>query len=315
MMSRGALLPASRFPLPLPSPRPLRCLVVAAGLGLSLLTLGACSTQPAARVNGEVITRAEHGRDLESFMDFLSASQGIDWSRDPRAQAALPRLSGDVLENQITTRLARQQAKADGIIVSERAIDERIAQLIAQLGGREAFLDWLATRGFNAIAFRQLISDTLVRERLIERHVPAPPTEIEVRRVRHVLVDSAEKASAVRARLASGESWEKVAAELSLDPSTKARGGDLGDVQRGQTVAAFDQAAFALAPNELSGVVQTQFGYHVLMATDARRQPATPQQIREEQQAGLDRYLAELRGRSTIETALPAAAGGPRATP
>ncbi len=261
-----------------------RCFALAA-LGLVLLLAG-CGTDAAARVNGEVITRAEYSHSLHGAMQLLSITDGVDWSSDPRAQAALPRLSGLVLDNLITTRLLRQQAKADGIVVGAGEIDTRIAQMIEQAGGREAFLDRLAAFGLTSLALREQVNDTLLRERLIERHVPAP-TEIEARRVRHVMLDTPEQAAAARARLAAGERWETVAAEASLDPGTKGSGGDLGYLQHGQTLPAFDEAAFALAPNELSGVVATQFGYHILMVTEVLRQPVAPEQVPALQQEGL----------------------------
>jgi parvulin-like peptidyl-prolyl isomerase len=282
-------------------------------IGLGLLALAACGTAPAAQVNGEVITQAEYSRDLHGILDYLTISEGVDWEVDPRAQAVLPELRGSVLEGMIATRLLRQQAEAEGIVISEQAIDERIAQLIEARGGRAAFVAWLETLGLDGMELRRYVADMLLRDQMIERHAPAPATEIEARRVRHVLVGTREEAEAARARLAAGESWETVAAEVSLDPGTKGAGGELGYVLPGQTVPGFDQAVFAAPPNELSGVVQTQYGYHIVQVTEVRRQPASPAQMREEQEVALDRYLNEVRQRSAVTTHLAeASAGGSR---
>ena len=65
------------------------------------------------------------------------------------------------------------------------------------------------------------------------------------------------------ARLNQGEKFSKIAGEVSLCPSRK-RGGDLGTFVRGRMVKEFEQAAFGLQKGQVSPVVKTQFGYHVI---------------------------------------------------
>jgi parvulin-like peptidyl-prolyl isomerase len=66
-------------------------------------------------------------------------------------------------------------------------------------------------------------------------------------------------------------------------------------------VPEFDQAAFSLPVNQLSQVVKTQYGHHVLMVTEIRAQPPTPAQLQEQRQRGFDSYLQTVRQRATIE--------------
>jgi parvulin-like peptidyl-prolyl isomerase len=74
-----------------------------------------------------------------------------------------------------------------------------------------------------------------------------------------------EKAESLLAKIKAGGDFAKLAEEVSDDPGSKTKGGDLGWVPRGQTVKGFETAAFALStPNELSGVVQTEYGYHII---------------------------------------------------
>jgi parvulin-like peptidyl-prolyl isomerase len=75
---------------------------------------------------------------------------------------------------------------------------------------------------------------------------------------------------ALRVRLVGGESFELLAAQYSQDPGTARAGGDLGYFQRGDMVAPFEEATLALAPGELSGVVETPMGLH-LIRLDERR--------------------------------------------
>jgi peptidyl-prolyl cis-trans isomerase C/peptidyl-prolyl cis-trans isomerase SurA len=65
-------------------------------------------------------------------------------------------------------------------------------------------------------------------------------------------------------KLKKGADFGKLAAEYSEDRSNKDKGGDLGAFPRGRMVPPFDSAAFALKPGEVSGIVETQFGFHVI---------------------------------------------------
>ena len=79
----------------------------------------------------------------------------------------------------------------------------------------------------------------------------------------HILVKSESEAKVVLERLKKGEKFGRVARAVSRCPSAK-RGGDLGTFTRGKMVKEFENAAFALGKGEVSGVVKTQFGYHVI---------------------------------------------------
>lgn len=79
----------------------------------------------------------------------------------------------------------------------------------------------------------------------------------------HILVRSDKEAIAVLERLKKGEKFGNVARAVSRCPSSK-RGGDLGTFTRGKMVKEFENAAFALEKGEISGVVKTKFGCHVI---------------------------------------------------
>ncbi|HSQ08249.1 MAG TPA: peptidyl-prolyl cis-trans isomerase, partial [Chromatiaceae bacterium] len=102
----------------------------------------------------------------------------------------------------------------------------------------------------------------------------------ERRRARHILLsvpsgaDAAAEAQAktgieaARERIAKGEDFAAVAKEISQDPGTKTRGGDLGAFGRGVMDPAFEQAAFALDPGQVSEPVRSRFGYHLIETTE-----------------------------------------------
>ena len=93
-------------------------------------------------------------------------------------------------------------------------------------------------------------------------------------RVRHILLRAAtpaakeqrrKEAEAILKRLAQGERFEDLAKALSEDPGSASEGGDLGWLTKGKTVPAFEKAAFSLKkPGELSGIVPTKFGLHII---------------------------------------------------
>jgi peptidyl-prolyl cis-trans isomerase C len=79
----------------------------------------------------------------------------------------------------------------------------------------------------------------------------------------HILVKTEKEAQTVSERLKKGEKFANIASEVSLCPSRK-RGGDLGTFSRGRMVKEFEQAAFSLQKGEISSVVKTKFGYHII---------------------------------------------------
>jgi len=91
-------------------------------------------------------------------------------------------------------------------------------------------------------------------------------TEPEKVQVRHILTDAREKAEQVRARLVDGADFAKLAGEVSIHPSAR-QGGVLPPFSRGTYQAPFEQAAFALKVGELSPVVETELGFHVIEKT------------------------------------------------
>jgi peptidyl-prolyl cis-trans isomerase C len=79
----------------------------------------------------------------------------------------------------------------------------------------------------------------------------------------HILVKTEQEAKAVLDRLNKGEKFANIAQEVSLCPSKK-RGGDLGMFSRGKMVKEFETASFALQKGQISSIVKTKYGYHII---------------------------------------------------
>ena len=120
----------------------------------------------------------------------------------------------------------------------------------------------------------RLLAGEYYKQTLAER-TKATDAEIESYFAAHPEVDPKQtkaKAEEVLAKLRAGGDFAALAKEVSADPSNKDKGGDLGWFGRGMMVKPFEEAAFALKPGELSGVVETQFGYHIIKLDERRMQ-------------------------------------------
>jgi peptidyl-prolyl cis-trans isomerase C len=83
---------------------------------------------------------------------------------------------------------------------------------------------------------------------------------------KHILVENKHEAEDILKKLEEGESFSEMAQKFSKCPSGKT-GGDLGEFSKGRMVPSFEEAAFSLDVDQVSGPVQTQFGYHLIKRT------------------------------------------------
>ena len=132
--------------------------------------------------------------------------------------------------------------------------------------------------------------------------------------------DEAKKSAArkkideIRAKLKAGQDFESLARTYSEDPSGP-KGGDLGYIRTGQVLKPFEDALFALKPGEISNVVETSLGYHIIKASDRKPETTIPfekvkDQLRtalkqEKGQQEANAYIAKVREKAKVEIFLP----------
>ena len=107
----------------------------------------------------------------------------------------------------------------------------------------------------------------------LDARTKATDAEVEAYFAAHPELDPKQtraKAEELLARLRAGGDFNALAKQFSVDTSNKDQGGDLGWFGRGMMVKPFEDAAFALKPGELSGIVETQFGYHIIKLDERR---------------------------------------------
>jgi peptidyl-prolyl cis-trans isomerase C len=248
----------------------------------------------AVTVNGEVITEAEVDARIQPHLARAAMRM------DPNSIAMYAKsIRGQALEGMIIERLLDDQVKKAGINITDADIDNKINELLAKQGiTTEGFRQLLKMQGLSVEQFREQMRKGLGFEKLMDKlfgeadindaevfayyqeHKEDFNTPEEVR-ASHILIKVApsatpeekaaarEKAESVLKKLREGGDFATLAAEYSDGP-TKVKGGDLGFFKRGQMVKEFEDAAFGMQPGQISDVVETQFGYHIIKVTDRK---------------------------------------------
>jgi peptidyl-prolyl cis-trans isomerase C len=247
-----------------------------------------------ARVNGEAVTKVDFDRLVKNME--LRANQPIPAERRDTVYR-------QVLDELVTYTVLSQETRARNVAVTDVEVESAIKQMRARLGNDEDFKKALDARGMTLDKLKADTKIDLSINKMVEAEVatqPAP-TDAQVRefydknpdkfkqdeavRASHILFRVDENADAAAKKKAmdeaqsvlkeakSGADFAELARKHSADGSA-AQGGDLNFFTRGQMVPPFDQAAFAMKPGEISDIVTTQFGYHIIKVTD-RRAPST----------------------------------------
>lgn len=249
-----------------------------------LLGATACSGSgdDVARVNGDAITRAEFDAILA-----MAETQNPTAFAGSEDTTALLDYKRSLLQTLIENQLVRQAAEKEGAEVTDADIDEQIAVVAAGFADEEALNTALADAGMTADDLRDNVRDSLLYEFLYNK--VAPEVEVTDERLAsyyeenaemfvtpaqsqlsHILFDLDDKATAekVLAEIQGGADFAALAKEHSLDPGSGANGGDLGWSSTDAYVPEFKDAADALAKGEVSDLVESQFGWHIILKVD-----------------------------------------------
>ncbi len=156
--------------------------------------------------------------------------------------------------------------------------------------------------GLTESDFRAYYEKSLYRQKLEELVLADLKPVQEQVWARHILVDTEDEAKKVIDRLNKGEDFGKLAAELSKDTGSGAKGGDLGWFGHGVMVKEFEDAAFALKVGEISQPIKSQFGFHIIQALGHEQRPLTADEFKKYKDQTFADYLKKLRDDSKIET-------------
>jgi len=222
-------------------------------------------------------------------------------------------LEAEALERLFFNAITDEEVKQRGITVSEEEIKTEFQKQYAaileyQQMTEEQLAAYLASQDYSIDRFKESgrasVKDQLLLE-AVQRAIAGPielseedistyfdenrqQYETEERiQASHILVETQEEAQQILEELSSGSDFRIIARERSIDPGSGPAGGDLGWFGRGQMVAPFEQAALALEVGEISGIVETDFGYHIILLT-GHEEESRPELAEVADQARLD---------------------------
>ena len=290
-----------------------------------------------ASVDDEKLTYGEAIKTIKRVLTAQGApAEQIDIVVKQYAPQAIP----EIAERFVTTALLKAEAAKRGFSATAADIDEAFSNMVSRLPDDTKIDDMLDRMGLTMEEARKELSEGLTINKLIDdvtKSIEVAEDEIkkfyeenakyfeqpEQVEASHILIklDPADatnetaktaakaKAEGLRAQILAGTNFADLAAAHSDCPSS-AQGGSLGYFGRGQMVKPFEEVAFSLATNEVSGVVETQFGYHVIKVTGKKAASKTPldevrDRIKEhlsgEQKGELfEKFVEELKGKAKV---------------
>jgi len=221
----------------------------------------------AALVNSQPIYLVDYERQVARY-EAAMLSSGVDLSSED-GQARLLQLRKDVLDGMIQQVLVEQVATQEGISVSDEEVETALAQLIEEVGGDAAFQAQLEQNGLTREEVFEGQRATMLYQKVFEWVTGSVPTTAEHVHARHILVDTREEAEQLLAQLEAGADFAELARTYSQDESTREAGGDLGWFPRGVLLAPeVEEAAFGLQAGQISPVVQSSFGFHIIQVLE-----------------------------------------------
>ncbi len=276
-------------------------------------------------VNGVKIMQSEVDRQIEAQIKQIQASG----RRMPPAQqmnSIKARMQQGIVQQMIDRQLIGGKLKAKNISVADKDIDEKMAEMAKRNNmSMEQLKTQMAMGGMSIADFKERMRYGLGLEKLIESSGDfLPASEEEVKkfydnniqpgqiRASHVLLNTRGKDEVAKAvakakieellmQAKAGGGFAELAKTNSDCPS-KTKGGDLGFFGKGQMVPEFDQAAFALKEGEISDVVETQFGYHIIRRTgfaDIKDEIILQMENKRKRTATVE-YLGKLKAKANI---------------
>jgi parvulin-like peptidyl-prolyl isomerase len=164
-------------------------------------------------------------------------------------------------------------------------------------------LEQITKSGLTEAQYRQLFETSLLRDKLMEMITADVPREQEQIWARHILVADEATAKLVLERLKKGDDFAKLATELSQDPGSASKGGDLGWFGRGVMVQPFEEAAFNLKNiGDISEPVQTQFGWHIIQLIARQMRPLTADEYAQAKDKAFQDWLTKARDEYKVQT-------------
>lgn len=302
---------------------------------LSLLVISAlltgCSSNSAPKEAEDVIVAKVAGIEIKKdyyddifniFKTQQEQNNGPEvWEKDINGKKFIDYAKEELLNNIINETILLKKAADLGIAASQEQIDAQIQYIKQNFESDEKYEEYLASQN---ITEEFLIND--IRKRIIAsnlaneviKSVEIPEDELKAAydsmkdhlfsvRASHILMENQEEAQKILERAKAGEDFNKLAVEFSIDPSAKDNRGDLGYFGEGSMVPEFEATAFALEPGQISDLVKTDYGYHIIKVVDRKvstfeevKDMLKQQMLPEKQNEYLTSYFEDLKEKTEV---------------
>jgi peptidyl-prolyl cis-trans isomerase C len=254
----------------------------------------------AALVNGRAIPLDVYERQVARY----EASMVIA-GEDPNTaegRAALAQGRQWVLDLMVEQTLIEQQAEVEGLVVTDAEVDATIEALRTDIG-EEAFNEWLAQEEMDLDEMRDRLRGDMIATQMANRIAERVPAQAEHVHARHIVVATEEEARRLLGQLQAGSDFATLARTSSQDVSTRDLGGDLGFFPQGVlTSREVEAAAFALQPGQLSDVIQSDLGYHIVQVVErVPDRDIEPESLRLLRDQAVGEWLDHLRTSADIQ--------------
>jgi len=246
---------------------------------------------PVALVNGVKISQKEYEREVN-----LQLHQASQQGRQI-PEAMLPQIKADILNNLIDRELLYQESQKKNIAVNAEEVNNQIEKIKDRFGNQAEFEKTIAEMGLSEADIKSEIEHNMAIRDLIDAQIitkieiseaetkayydnnPSLFKKPEQIKASHILIKVAPDATdmqkaqsriemaKIQQKVKDGQDFATLAKEYSQGPSAE-NGGDLGFFGRGQMVKPFEDVAFALKPGQVSEIVETRFGYHLIKVAD-----------------------------------------------
>ena len=252
----------------------------------------------AATVNGTNITEDTVTRQVMSYRTSAGYTEDADWAKFLVDQGQTPEsYRDDIIQGIAREFLVTTAIKEYGIEVSDEDLDRAFDDAAQSYGGRDAMLDFLKQIGYTEETYKETlrssIANTKLREKVSSVDDPADGDVVDYfnenaatlndgRRSSNLLIkvdsdasdeqkkEARDKAQGILNKINAGEiSFEDAVKESSDDTGSKENGGDVGWDKLTSFVPEYQDALSKLGKGEMSGIVETDYGYHIILCTDA----------------------------------------------
>ena len=272
-----------------------RLLLVSLALMLLIVLLTACNmvrVNPevdnktvVAKVSGEEIKKEEFNKMFNIFKTQYEQQFGTEvWDQEVEGRKFGDIAREKLLDMLIDEKLQLKRAADLGIVTTDDEVNKEIENARKYFDSEEKFNEFLKGQGIDLEYFKGSVKKDLTINKLIDKlteniavtdeelkdYYDTHQDEFTSVKASHILLDTKEEAEKMLARVKAGEDFAELAKQYSKDPSAKENSGDLDYFRHGDMVEPFEKAAFALKPGEISEIVQTDFGFHIIKVEDSK---------------------------------------------